>query len=172
MDAGRYAATEILRDGRTLLIRALRPEDRAELEAAAGRLSDESIYRRFFTLKRRFSEREAEYYTHVDFVQHVALAAVLREQGRERIVGTARYVVSEPGAAEVAFVVDDAHQGQGIGSRLMRHLAGIAREAGLQRLVAEVLAANAPMLRMFEKSGLRARTKRERDVLLLTLDLS
>jgi ribosomal protein S18 acetylase RimI-like enzyme len=69
----------------------------------------------------------------------------------------------QPGKAEVAFAVVDEYQGQGIGAALMRHLAAIAREAGLKELVADVLPDNIPMLKVFEKSGLRVRsTKRER----------
>ena len=171
MELNRYRATEMLRDGRRLEIRALQPGDRGALEAAVGRMSDESIYRRFFAPKRHFSDREVEFFTNVDFVSHVALVAVLEEGGDELIVGGARYVVTEPGVAEVAFSVDDAHQGQGIGGLLMRHLAAIARQSGLKRLIAEVLSSNAAMLKVFEKSGLRAHTQRERDVLLVTLAL-
>jgi RimJ/RimL family protein N-acetyltransferase len=161
----------MLRDGRTVEIRALRPADRDALAEAVSRMSDESMYRRFFAPKRHFSEREVEFYTNPDFVDHVALVAVLEENGHSAIVGGARYVVTEPGTAEVAFTVDDAHQGQGIGGLLMRHLAAVARAAGLQRLVAEVLAGNAAMLKVFEKSGLRATSKRERDVVYVTLEL-
>ena len=171
MELNRYRATETLRDGRRLEIRALQPGDRGALEAAVGRMSDESIYRRFFAPKRHFSDREVEFFTNVDFVSHVALVAVLEEGGDKLIVGGARYVVTEPGVAEVAFSVDDAHQGQGIGGLLMRHLAAIARQSGLKRLIAEVLSSNAAMLKVFEKSGLRAHTQRERDVLLVTLAL-
>jgi RimJ/RimL family protein N-acetyltransferase len=171
MELNRYRATETLRDGRRLEIRALQRGDRSALEAAVGRMSDESIYRRFFAPKRHFSDREVEFFTNVDFVSHVALVAVLEEGGDKLIVGGARYVVTEPGAAEVAFSVDDAHQGQGIGGLLMRHLATIARQSGLKRLIAEVLSSNAAMLKVFEKSGLRAHTQRERDVLLVTLAL-
>jgi RimJ/RimL family protein N-acetyltransferase len=171
MDASRYSATEPLRDGRKIEIRALQPTDRDALEAAVERMSDESIYRRFFSPKRHFSEREIDYYTRVDFVNHVALVAVLAE-GKERlIVGAVRYVVTEAGTAEVAFAVDDAHQGLGIGGLLMQHLTVIARGAGLKRLIAEVLAGNTPMLKVFEKSGLRVGTKRERDVMHVTLEL-
>jgi RimJ/RimL family protein N-acetyltransferase len=171
MEPSRYSATESLRDGRPVQIRALQPADRDGLQAAVRRMSDESVYRRFFSPKRHFTEREAEYYTNVDFVNHIALVAVLEDDGVARIVGGARYVVAEPGTAEVAFAVDDSLQGRGLGGLLLKHLAAIARAAGLQRLVAHVLAANAAMLKVFEKSALRASIHRERDVLLVTLEL-
>jgi len=154
VDAPNYSATEAMRDGRRLDIRAFRPGDRDALLSAVGRASTQSLYRRFFTVKRSFSEREQEFFLNVDFVSHVALMAWVEESGQEVIVGGARYVVVEPGKAEVAFVVIDAYQGQGIGAVLLRHLAVIARAAGLQELVAEVLVANKPMLKVFERSGL------------------
>jgi len=71
------------------------------------------------------------------------------------IAGGARYVVIKPGQAEVAFAVVDQFQGQGVGSALLRHLSSLARKAGLQEFVAEVLAENVPMLKVFEKVGLK-----------------
>jgi ribosomal protein S18 acetylase RimI-like enzyme len=88
------------------------------------------------------------------------------------IVGGGRYIVSEPGRAEVTFGVDDARQGQGIGSALMRHLIVIARQAGIRELIAEVLPDNAPMLKVFERSGLAATVRREPGAVHVALDLS
>jgi ribosomal protein S18 acetylase RimI-like enzyme len=85
------------------------------------------------------------------------------------IVGGGRYVIVQPGRAEVAFAVIDEYQGQGIGTALMRHLAGIARAAGLKELIAEVLPENVPMLKVFEKSGLHCGTKRESGIVHVVL---
>ena len=101
----------------------------------------------------------------------MALVAVSEENGRPVIVGGGRYVVLQPGKAEVAFAVVDQYQGQGIGAALMRHLVAIAREAGLKELTAEVLPDNIPMLKVFEKSGLRLSTKRESQVVHVTLQV-
>jgi GNAT superfamily N-acetyltransferase len=98
--------------------------------AAVGRLSNEALYRRFFAPKRHFSERKIEFYLNVNFTNHVALAAVLSEGGRLVIVGGARYVVSRPGCAEVAFAVDDPHQKLGVATHLIAHLIKIAGAAG------------------------------------------
>lgn len=168
MDASRYSAIETLRDGRKAEIRALEPEDRAGLLAAVAGMSDEARYRRFFAPKRTFSEKELDYYLNVDFVRHVALVAVLDGE----IAGGGRYIASEPGRAEVAFAVDDEHQGRGIASALIRHLIAIAREAGLRELIAEVLPDNAPMLKVFERCGLAMAVRRDPDVLHVTLDLA
>jgi GNAT superfamily N-acetyltransferase len=172
LQARDYTATETLRDGRKIEIRALRPEDRAGLLAAVGRTSDQSLYRRFFGFKRGFTDQEVDFYVNVDFVGHVALVAVLQEDGRPVIVGGSRYIVVQPGQAEVAFAVDDAHQGQGIGTALMRHLGAIARQAGLKELVADVLPEHTAMLQIFRASGLGIRTGREPDATHVVLQLS
>jgi GNAT superfamily N-acetyltransferase len=171
VNASEYSSVETLRNGRRVEIRALKPADRAAmLEAVAG-MSEEARYRRFFAPKRTFSEKEIEYYLNVDFVNHVALVAVVDETAGPEIAGGGRYIISGPGYAEVAFSVDDAHQGQGIGSALMRRLAGIARAAGLKALNAEVLPENAPMLKVFERCGLAMTTRREAGVVHVALAL-
>jgi RimJ/RimL family protein N-acetyltransferase len=172
MNAREYSAVETLRDGARIEIRALRPADRDELLSVVGRMTDESIRRRFFAPKRHFTEREIEFYSNVDFVTHVALVAVMDQGGRQSIVGSGRYIVIQPGVAEVAFAVDDPHQGRGIGGRLIQHLAAIARTGQLREFVAEVLPGNAAMLIVFEKSGLEIESKREGGVVHVTLRLS
>jgi RimJ/RimL family protein N-acetyltransferase len=169
--AAAYSAIEPLRDGRSVEIRALRPDDRDDLLAAVGRTSTQSLYRRFFAVRRSFSEQETDFFLNVDFVNHVALVAMADEGGRPTIVGGGRYIVVAPGQAEVAFAVVDAYQGQGVGAALMRHLTVIAGGAGLQELIAEVLPDNAPMLKVFEKCGLRLSTRRDAGVVHVTLRL-
>ena len=168
--AATYAALQPLRDGRQVEIRALRPADRDGMLAMVARISDNAMYRRFFGAKRHFSEQETDYFVNVDFVTHVALVAVAGA-GRGAIVAGGRYVVARPGSAELAFMVGDDHQGQGLGAALMRHLAAIARGAGLKEFVAEVLAENGPMLRVFERSGLPLTTRRDGTVIHVTLQL-
>ena len=172
MNAAEYDVTERLRNGATLQVRALQPSDRAEMLAAVGRFSSETLYRRFFAPKRSFSEREIEFFLNVDFTNHVALVAVLTEGGQQMIVGGARYVVSHPGCAEVAFAIDDPHQRLGIATHMINHLIKIARAAGLEMFVAEVLPENLPMLKVFERCGLTMTTRNERGVVHVTLALS
>ena len=85
------------------------------------------------------------------------------------IVGAGRCLVVQRGQAEVAFGVIDGYQGQKLGLALMRNLSSIARRAGLNKLIAEVLASNAAMLKVFEKSGLQVTTKRKGSVIRVTL---
>jgi len=171
----RYHAVERLRDGRLVTIRAIRPEDKAGLIDALERVSAESLYTRFFSGKREFSDAEMTRMVQVDFGNVVALVAVLEEEGADRIVGGARYFRTGPAdsgqSAEVAFMVDDAHQGLGIGSRLLKHLAAIARAAGIDTFEAEVLPSNAAMLRVFERSGLPVARNVSRDGVHLVIGL-
>ena len=171
MDFAQYSVNERLRNGAQIEIRALVPGDRTEMLAAFDRVSAKARYRRFFAPKHSFSEREIGFFLNVDFVNHVALAAVLTEGDHQIIVGAARYIVSRTGEAELAFTIDDQHQKLGISTRLMTHLVAIGHANGLRRFVAEVLPENAPMLKVFERCGLAMTTRRERGIIHVTLDL-
>jgi RimJ/RimL family protein N-acetyltransferase len=170
-EAASFSTTELLRNGQRVEIRALRPGDRDALLAAADRTSDRSLYRRFFSVRREFSEEEVAAFVNIDFVDQVALVAVTRESEREVVAGGGRYIVVRPGTAELAFTVVDEFQGQGIASALLRHLTTLARAAGLREFIAEVLPDNTAMLRVFEQSGLRVQRRRESGVVHITLQL-
>jgi len=158
MEAGAYSSIETLRDGREAVIRALRPDDREGLLSAVRHISDQALYRRFFGIKREFSASEIDFFLNIDFRNHVALVAVMRDGETSLIVGGGRYIVSSPGVAELAFAVVDSYQGLGLGSALIRHLIALARDAGLTEFEADVLADNSAMLAVFRKSGLRMET--------------
>jgi ribosomal protein S18 acetylase RimI-like enzyme len=132
-------------------------------------MSDETLYHRFFVVKRHFSEKETAHFLNIDFVNHVALVVLADGSGKKATIGAGRYIVIDAGRAEAAFAVIDECQGQGIGSALMRHLAAIGRQAGLRELIAEVLAENAAMLKVFEKSGLKMSARREGPYVHVTL---
>lgn len=176
IDAGHYRAEDRLRDGRPVWLRAIEPADRDALREGLHHLSPESAYYRFFRPKHDLTEQELDYFTKVDFKNHVALVALLEERGRRTPVGTARYIVEHPDqgsdSAEVAFVVDDAHQRLGVGTVLLRHLARIARENGLPRFHASVLGDNRRMLSVFAKSGLTMETRFADGVVDVTLALA
>ena len=172
VEPSNYSAVEKLRNGERIEIRALKPQDRDDLMAAVSHTSSESLYRRFFAVRRHFSETEESFYLNIDFVNHVAVIAVADENGQPIIIAGGRYVVGEPGEAEVAFTVVDKYQGRGVGAALLRHLAMIARQAGLRELVAYVLPDNRAMLKVFEKSGLKYTTKREAGSVYVKLGLN
>src|SRR5262249_34546478 len=127
-----YAAEEILRDGGSIHIRAIRPDDRERLADHFHRLSERSVRFRFMGAQRQLSAAELDDFTRRDFVRRGARVALLREGGPERITGVAPYV-TDAGigtTAETAFAVADAHQGRGIGTLLLEHLLRIARAHG------------------------------------------
>lgn len=170
--AASYSADDLMRDGRRIRIRAYMPEDQPAFVAAAGKVGPRSRYLRFFTLKLEFSEREREFFLNVDFDKHVALVALTEEAGRDMLVGAGRYVVIKPGRAEVAFTVIDSHQGQGIGTALLRHIIAVARIAGLHELIAEVLPENKSMLHLFENCGVPVSVSGEPEVVHVTMQLT
>jgi ribosomal protein S18 acetylase RimI-like enzyme len=171
-EAINYTARELLSDGSQIEIRALRREDEADMLAALGKISAQSLQRRFFAMKRHFSDKERAFFMDIDFKNHVAIVALAEEAGRKMVVGGGRYIVFEPGRAEMAFVVIDNWQGRGVGSIMMRHLVKIARDAGLQELTAEVLPENAAMIKVFGKFGFSPASRRDPQVIHLALKLA
>jgi RimJ/RimL family protein N-acetyltransferase len=172
MTPATYSAWERLRNGQSVLIRALKPDDEAGMLAAIDQTNAESLRRRFFVTKRNFSANEKTFFLSIDFVSHVALVAVIEGEGRSTIIGGCRYIVTEPGEAEVAFVVVDAYQGQGIGTMLTSHLAGLARAAGLKQLAADVLPENTAMRKVLGKCGFQTGRSADPQVVHLTLTLT
>jgi acyl-CoA synthetase (NDP forming)/RimJ/RimL family protein N-acetyltransferase len=146
-----WEADVLLRDGRTAHIRPIRPDDAGLLVEFYGRVSDESKYYRFFSPMPTLSERDVTRFTQVDHHDRVALILTLSEE----MIAVGRYDVVEPGEAEVAFLVEDRHQGRGIAQVLLEHLAQAGRERGIERFVAEVLPDNKAMIRTFEDAGYR-----------------
>ncbi len=157
----KFHVIETLHDGSAVEIRAQRPEDKEAILEAVQHASADTLYHRFFAVKRTLSEQEQHFFFDVDFVNHVVLLAVATINGQPRIVGGARFIVTEPGKAEVAFSVVDDYQHHGLGAVLMHHIAASAREAGVREILAEVIADNASMLGVLEHSGLTATTRRE-----------
>lgn len=107
----------------------------------------------------------------IDFTSHVALIALADEDEHEVIIGGGRYVVTDSGMAEIAFVTIDDYQGLGVGTLLMRHLIILARAAGLEQLVADVLPENTAMRKVFAKFGFQVRRGRDPQVVCLALPL-
>src|SRR5215813_13730024 len=157
-----YAADVILRDGTSVHLRAIRPDDRAELARGFAELSPEAVYFRFFRAKRRLTDDELAEFTELDFVKRAALVTTLRVGGDERMIAVARYAETDdsprpPHRAEVAFTVGYVVQGRGLGTLLLDHLAVIARANGIAEFEADVLGENNRMLRVFARSGFRVR---------------
>ncbi|MFG6191450.1 GNAT family N-acetyltransferase [Nonomuraea sp. JJY05] len=163
-----WEADVVLADGGTAHVRPIKPADADRLRSFYSRLSDESIYFRFFGPRPRLSDREVERFTNVDYVNRVALIATI---GAE-MVAVIRYDRTAPGEAEIAFLVEDAHQGRGVASVLLEHLAATARENGIERFVADVLPANMRMMGLLRQAGYTAQSQFEDGVVRMTLDLT
>ena len=132
------------------------------------RSSDQTRYYRFFGPMKRLSAKELHRFTHVDHDNRVAFVVLLGDQ----VIGVGRYD-RYPGTddAEVAFLIEDAHQRRGLGSVLLEHLAAAARERGIKRFVAEVLAQNSTMVRVFQDAGYKSQRSYEDGVVHLSFPI-
>jgi acetate---CoA ligase (ADP-forming) len=175
-----YAESVVLRDGASLTLRSVRASDKPLLVQLFGRFSPQSIHSRAFGGKGRLADHELASLTEPDFAVHVPLAAVVRtEETGERIVGVGRYLRVDPHGtpaassplAEVAFAVEDAYQGRGIGTLLLEHLTEIARASGVERMAADVPADNSQMMQIFAESGFVVRRDLESDVYHVTFPI-
>lgn len=162
-----WEADVVLRDGGTAHIRPIRPDDATRLLRFHGRLSEETIYFRFFSLLRELSDRDVKRFTVVDYTDRVALVATVGEE----MIGVVRYERIDATSAEVAFNIEDAHQGRGLGSVFLEHIAAAARERGISRFVADVLPGNRKMLRVFQDAGYVVAHAVDDGVVQLTFDL-
>jgi len=174
-DPRNYCAQEILRDGTSVTIRAIRKSDKVRILAAFRALDREGVYRRFFSPKTDLTDSELDQVTDVDFRQMVALVATCSQaNGEEIVIGDGRYAATtgeKPERAELAFIVAEPYRGRGIASLLLKHLVFIARQAGLAAFEADVLAYNEAMLAVFQRSGLQINRQREGDIMHVTLCL-
>lgn len=171
-----WEADVVLRDGGTARIRPITTDDAERLVSFYEQVSDESKYYRFFAPYPRLSDRDVHRFTHHDYVDRVGLAVTI---GGE-FIGTVRFDrINEQGRpasapadeAEVAFLVQDAHQGRGVASALLEHIAAVARERGIRRFAAEVLPANNKMIKVFRDAGYTQQRSFEDGSVHLTLDL-
>ncbi|HEX5598044.1 MAG TPA: GNAT family N-acetyltransferase [Micromonosporaceae bacterium] len=144
-------ADVLLSDGTTVHLRQIRPDDAPAIVAMHARFSERTRYLRYFSPYPRIPDRDLQRFVTVDHHDREAFVVI----AGDRIVAVGRYERLGPDApdAEVAFVVEDAYQGRGIGSMLLEHLAEAARQEGISRFVAEVLPSNAAMLRVFADFG-------------------
>ena len=145
-----WTADVVLNNGATVHVRPIASDDSLALRRFHRSQSAESQYRRYFTPKPDLTDKELERFTNVDLVDRGALVV---EDG-EDFIGWGSYErLSGRDDAEVAFHVDDAYLGQGIATLLLEHLSAMARAAGIERFVAEVLAENRAMAQVFSHSG-------------------
>ena len=163
-----WEADVVLSDGGTVHLRPIVPSDADALTAFHGRMSTRTRYLRYFGAYPQIPQRDLVRFTTVDHRERVAFVALLGDD----IVAVARYERIDSGpTAEVAFVVEDRHQSRGLGPILLEHLAAAARERGVERFVAEVLAENSAMLGVFRAAGYQVAREMEEGVFHLEFDI-
>ncbi|MET7716906.1 GNAT family N-acetyltransferase [Streptomyces sp. NPDC005407] len=171
-----WEADVVLRDGGTARIRPITTEDAERLVSFYEQVSDESKYYRFFAPYPRLSAKDVHRFTHHDYVDRVGLAVTVGGEfiatvRYDRINAQGRPASAPADEAEVAFLVQDAHQGRGVASALLEHIAAVARERGIRRFAAEVLPANNKMIKVFRDAGYTQKRSFEDGSVHLTLDL-
>jgi acetate---CoA ligase (ADP-forming) len=141
----------VLKDGGTVRIRPIAPQDAEGLQDLVKGMSTESSYFRFFRVKRELTPEELDEFTHLDYAKRMAFIALIDG----RIAGVGRYnaIEDDPTRAEVAFTVTDGLQGRGIGTLLLFRLTAFARTHGITGFRAFLLADNHAMMRVFRNAG-------------------
>ncbi|MGW8885706.1 bifunctional acetate--CoA ligase family protein/GNAT family N-acetyltransferase [Streptomyces sp. NPDC055749] len=171
-----WEADVVLRDGGTARIRPITTDDAERLVSFYEQVSDESKYYRFFAPYPRLSAKDVHRFTHHDYVDRVGLAVTtggefIATVRYDRIDDRGRPAPAPADEAEVAFLVQDAHQGRGVASALLEHIAAVARERGIRRFAAEVLPANNKMIKVFRDAGYTQQRSFEDGSVHLMLDL-
>lgn len=166
--------TVTLKDGTEVVIRPIRPDDATELQEAFQRLSMESIYLRFLSVKKVLTDEEARKLSTVDYTACMAFVAICKENRREIVVGVSRYALldeSKPEIAESAVVVADEYQHRGIGRLLLWRLVLYARAKDFHYLRGNMQIGNNRMLELVKRSGLPHRTRFVDGIWEVTIDI-
>lgn len=151
--------------GVKIFLRPVRLSDEPLLKDFFYSLSSDSMYQRFIATRTSMQHEQLQKYVVIDYTREMVILAILEENGNEAIVGMGQYFIDEEThTAEVAFVVRDDHQGEGIGAELIRYLTVLAKRSGLHGFVAEVLMDNKPMLQLFENMGFNIERRAEAGV--------
>ena len=151
--------TVTLRDGTTVTIRPIRPDDARGLQALFDRLSPESISLRFLGHPKELPYEQARQLANVDYRTRMALVATRQHGSEEHIIAVARYAADpagQPDLAEAAIVVEDEYQKRGLGTLLLTRLVAYAQAHGIRAFRAMVHQDNIQIMRFVRHSGLPA----------------
>jgi GNAT superfamily N-acetyltransferase len=149
-----------LRDGAEVLLRPIKPTDERLEQELLYSLSDRSIYLRFFSAMSAFPHERVQYYTTVDYDEHMAIVAIDMSNGEEQMIGVGRYVREKNSdMAELALLVRDDWQGKGVGTLMHDYLEQIARAHKIGGFKGEVLEQNQGALHVFTRLGRNAKTQ-------------
>ncbi|MGQ9693704.1 MAG: GNAT family N-acetyltransferase [Thermodesulfobacteriota bacterium] len=138
--------------GLSILLRPVKLSDEPLLKDFFNFLSDQSLYRRFISMRQDMPHERLQEFVVIDYTKEMVILATLREGEVEKVVGIGQYGINEENrTAEVALVVKDEYQNKGIGGELLSYLTYLAKREGLLGFTAEVLVENKSMLHLFEK---------------------
>jgi RimJ/RimL family protein N-acetyltransferase len=154
-----YEKIVMLKDGSKALIRPVRAEDAEDLLKMFTTLSPETVYNRFFKLRRPFTIEEVQKMTSINFDEEFALVASPLQASELKIIGDARYYVEDKIRAEVAIVVQDKWQLKGLGTAMLQHLINIGRERNIREFYIYVLSDNAVMIHVAKKLGFKLKSQ-------------
>jgi acyl-CoA hydrolase/GNAT superfamily N-acetyltransferase len=151
--------TMLLDDGTLVSFRAMDPTDEKETKDLFYSLSQETIYYRYMSHMKRIPRKQLQNFVYIDHRTEVAIVGTVPEAHGEDIIAIGRYYLDQKtNRAEVAFVVRDDWQNQGIGGFIMRHLANIAKRNGISGFTAEVMRDNKAMQAVINHSGMNVRS--------------
>jgi len=154
----RYVSSWKLPSGVPVLLRPIRPEDEGLMHELAASVSQETIRTRFFSSIRDMSHEWLILFCNVDYDRHMAIVAEITENGNRKIIGVGRVIMdADFHSGELALLVHDRYQRQGLGHELMEIIIGIGRDKGLAEVFGDVLADNENMLKLARKLGFTAR---------------
>ena len=171
-DAARLEGPLTLHDGTTIHVRAIRPDDDERLRAFHRQLSPDSIMFRFFHFLPELPGPDATHFTHLDYVDRMALLATAGAGEEDEILSVVRYDRIAEATAEVAFVVADKWQGRGIATALLYRLAAYARGKDFTTFVAVTMGSNARMIEVLRNSGFPWTTTYSAGTLEVRLDIT
>jgi len=157
----KYQKTVTFSEGNQLFLRPIKPTDDTLMVEMFNALSKETIHLRFFSTLKYMPKEQLEKFTHIDYEKQMAIVALAKEDGKDKMVAVGRYTLleDEPGAAEFAIVVRDIDQGRGIGTEVLHHLAHVAKLQGVHVIVGYIMNENSRMFAMLKRSGLKMAKK-------------
>lgn len=151
--------------GLNIMLRPVKITDETILKDFFYALSEDSLYLRFFSMRRDMPHQRLQEFMVIDYSRKMVILAVLQEKEKETIIGLGQYEVNRDlHTAEVAIVVGDEYQGMGVGTEILSYLTYLARRQGLLAFTAEVLVENKPMIVLFEKMGFDIQKRSEEGV--------
>jgi RimJ/RimL family protein N-acetyltransferase len=157
-----------LPSGLRIGLRLTRPSDAPRVRSFLERLSPETRLKRFFMAMPECDERTVSHFTFYNPRERIVIAATAPVAGVEAIVGMTDIALVDTGVADLGIVVDDEHQGQGVGQALIEAASSLAASHGATHLRAEMLDHNAPMLRLMQRLGRTVQTFEDGHILAYT----